>query len=578
LLGTAFAGLGLHDSLWAAPESTQDDQGHTLDGAHEGSQPVADAGSDQTTNEGLAVHLDGSNSKGTTIGGTLPGILNYSCPFDPSNVQYPSEPQISYVNYVKNGDFGSNMAEWSPSGSVSISNGFAYSGSRSLLANTSVETYGFVSQAIPDPGNISLMYIWVYIVSASDDPLVVELISDWNPSTGYAKIMERFLFYQDRMAWTVWDQPAGEVSPSPMTPGAWHRLAFAADVLQDASCWWIDSSYAGCFVSSGITEFSPEHLLIGDTSWSDNAGIAYFDKVILLGFESSDAITAPITSYSWDLNERLDSNGDGNFTNDVDQTGPAVDAVYGDNGVYVVTLTITDSLNSSASDTATVTVRNSNPLILSFKTSLSASGDLGLRVAGRKWNVVNLTLYAGRVETANASIIRMPGSPDEQVAWIAGPFDPSAELEAIVTYEPANLDGKEVGANPVWLVTGTADNFTVIDHHTFNVQQSKNRNSSHWNHIDPWVVNLTARLPSSQAVISVLAMDKGSDDLTFTWDGAITHTYLNDGVGPDPPNSPWGTYPSYASDQVGLYYTPGMSVQLVVSDDDGGTVAVTISI
>jgi len=561
-----------------AQDSTTGNQGHPLDGPHEGSQPVADAGPDQITNEGLVVHLDGGNSKGTTVGGTLPGILNYSCPFDPSNIRYPSEPQLSYVNYVNNGDFGSGMAEWSPSGSVSISDGFAYSGSRSLFVDTSVESYGFVSQTLPALGNISVMYIWVYIVSASNDPLVIELIRDWDPSTGYAKIAERFLFYEDRMTWTVWDQPAGEQSPSPMTPGTWHRLAFAVDILQDASCWWIDSRYSGCFIHPGIAKFAAEDLLIGDTSLGNNAGAAYFDKVILLSYESSDATTAPITSYSWDLNDKIDSNGDGNLTNDIDAIGPLVDAVYGDNGIYIVTLTIADSLNSTASDTATVTVRNVSPFILSFNTSLSASGDLGLRVAGRKWNMVNVTLYAGGVETANASIERMPGSPDEQIAWIAGPFDPSSDLEAIVAYEPADLEGREVGANPVWLVTGAADNFTVIDHHTFNVQQSENRNNSHWNHIDPWVVNLTARLPSSQAVISVLAMDKGSDDLTFTWDNVITHTYFNDGVGPDPPNSPWGTYPFFASDHVGLYYSHGMSVHILVTDDDGGTVAITVSV
>lgn len=578
LLGTAFAGLGLRESWRNTPTATPGTTDHTSDGLRDGSRPVADAGPDQTTDEGLIVHLDGGNSKGTTVGGTLPGILNYSCPFDPSNIQYPSEPQTSYVNYVKNGDFGSDMAEWSPYGSVSISNGFAYSGSRSLLIDTSVETYGYVAQAIPDTGNISVMYIWIYAASASDDPLVVELVRDWDPSMGSAKFVERFLFYQDRMAWTVWDQPAGEVSPSPMTLGSWHRLAFATDVLQESACWWVDSSYAGCSVLHGIAKFTPEYLLIGDTSWSGNAGTAYFDKVILLGFESSEAITAPITSYRWDLDDNHDSDGDGNLTNDVDATGPVADAVYGDNGVYVATLTVTDTLNNTASDTVKITVRNLNPLILGIDTSLSATGDLGLRVAGRKWNVVNLTLSAGGIEIANTSVERAPGSPDEQIAWIAGPFDPSADLQAVVTYEPADLGGGELGGNPVWLVTGTSANFTVIDHHTFNVQQSEERNGSNWNHIDPWAVNLTGRLPSSQAAISVLAKDRGSDDLTFTWVGVATHTYFNDGVGPDPPESPGGTFPFSASDTMQISLVTAAYVDLVVSDDDGGSVAVRISL
>ena len=577
-MGTAFAGLGLNGSNQRTQVFESRNLHQTTDAPNGVSSAVADAGPDLTTDEGLAVRLDGSNSRGTTVGGTLPGILNYTCPFDPPNSQYPSEPQTSYVNFIKNGDFGSGMDEWTPYGSASISNGFAYSGSRSLLVNSSTETYGYVSQAIPDPGNITLMYVWIYIVSVSDDPLVFQLVRDWDPSTGYARIFERFSFYQDRMAWTVWDDLVSESSPSPMTPGAWHRLVFSLDASQDASCFWIDSAEAGCVVHPGGGKFSPQYVLFGDTSLNGNAGTAYFDKVILLGFKSSDVVTAPIVTYSWDLDHGFDSDGDGNTTNDVDATGPTANAVYGDNGVYVATLTVTDSLNNTASDAAVVTVRNVRPYILGFNSSFSASGDLGLRVAGRKWNTVNLTLYADGVETANASVRRMPGCPDEQIAWIDGPFSPSSDLEAVVAYEPADLDGEEVGGNPVWLVTGTADNFTVIDHHTFNVQQSGNKNGSSWNQIDPWAVNLTGRLPSSEAIISVLAMDKGSDDLTFTWDGVITDTYYNDGVGPDPPNSPGGTFPFSVLDSVRITLISASFVDLVVSDDDGGSVALRFSL
>lgn len=117
---------------------------------------------------------------------------------------------------------------------------------------------------------------------------------------------------------------------------------------------------------------------------------------------------------------------------------------------------------------------------------------------------------------------------------------------------------------------GHEGDFTVLAHHTFNVQQSEGRNGSHWNHIDPWTADLTGRLASSRMVIAVDAVDDGSGDLTFTW-GGIVHTYFSDGVGPDPPESPWGTFPFYASDWLELDHAPGMTVDLTVSDDGGAT-------
>ncbi len=74
------------------------------------------------------------------------------------------------------------------------------------------------------------------------------------------------------------------------------------------------------------------------------------------------------------------------------------------------------------------------------------------------------------------------------------------------------------------------------------------------------------------------ASDPGSDDLTFTWewgDGtpATATTYFNDGSGPDPYPSPYGTFPFTATDRCTHSYTMAgtYTVRLRVSDDDGGT-------
>jgi hypothetical protein len=84
-----------------------------------------------------------------------------------------------------------------------------------------------------------------------------------------------------------------------------------------------------------------------------------------------------------------------------------------------------------------------------------------------------------------------------------------------------------------------------------------------------------------------VAVDPGSDDLTFEWDFGDNSTIqnstaFNDGVGPDPPESPGGTFPFTATAEVGhAFANPGTYVvRLTVHDDDGGssTTSMTIAI
>ena len=67
-------------------------------------------------------------------------------------------------------------------------------------------------------------------------------------------------------------------------------------------------------------------------------------------------------SFEWDFDASADSNGDGNFTNDAEATGPTPTHVYYDDGVYVVTLTVTDESGLSDSDTCNITVLNVAPI------------------------------------------------------------------------------------------------------------------------------------------------------------------------------------------------------------------------
>jgi len=286
---------------------------------------------------------------------------------------------------------------------------------------------------------------------------------------------------------------------------------------------------------------------------------------------------APRLQFAWDLNHLVDADGDGNFTNDADATGATVEAMYGDDGEYVATLMVSDDAGNRATDSATVTILNTPPAVVSVETDLRSAGDLGLRVAGRKWNRATVTIEADGEPVGTSTAERAPGSPDDQIAWIPGPFDPARRLVAVVTYEPADTGDAAVGGNPVWLLAGGPDAFTVIGHHTFNVQQSERRGTLREIHVDPWIVEVTDALSASVAVIRVRAADNGSDDLTFAWGTGVWATYFNDGLGPDPRNSPAGVFPFSATDSAEIPYVPGLRVDLTIRDDDGGSVTISIA-
>ncbi|UCD91763.1 MAG: PKD domain-containing protein [Methanobacteriota archaeon] len=78
--------------------------------------------------------------------------------------------------------------------------------------------------------------------------------------------------------------------------------------------------------------------------------------------------------------------------------------------------------------------------------------------------------------------------------------------------------------------------------------------------------------------------DPGSDVLTFKWDWGDgltdTEVFYNDGVGPDPPKSPHGTYPFTATSvMTHIYGDDGtFSLVLTVTDDDGDSLVISTDI
>jgi hypothetical protein len=79
--------------------------------------------------------------------------------------------------------------------------------------------------------------------------------------------------------------------------------------------------------------------------------------------EEYHIVYSSITSYEWDFDANIDSDGDGNLTNDIDATGPTPTHIYGDDGIYTVTLKVTDNQSLSDTDTCIVIVNNLAPTI-----------------------------------------------------------------------------------------------------------------------------------------------------------------------------------------------------------------------
>ncbi|UCF07558.1 MAG: hypothetical protein JSW28_07890, partial [Thermoplasmata archaeon] len=248
---------------------------------------------------------------------------------------------------------------------------------------------------------------------------------------------------------------------------------------------------------------------------------------------------------------------------------PATDTascIYGDDGVFRVTLTVEDDDGGSTTYITNITVDNVVPATTIV--SLTMNTEIGLRVAGRKYNNVSMTLSEEGNSIGYVSIERLPGSPNDQMAWIPMTLDMTNNYSITVTFIPK--DPPNVGANPVWIYIKSESGSIEEIHHTFNVQQSKKRNSDHWNHVEPWEVDLSAHLVGSTFELTSHVTDLGSDDetLTYTYGTQIvTAIYLNDPPNTDPYPSPEFN-PIDITDTTTLTYEGPGTVTLIVKDDD----------
>jgi PKD repeat protein len=254
-------------------------------------------------------------------------------------------------------------------------------------------------------------------------------------------------------------------------------------------------------------------------------------------FELGPTITG--VHYNDDLGPDPDPSPEINPMNVTD----VVTHTYGDNGIFIVTLTVEDDDGGVAVATINVTVNNVAPTIVNIEAYMYVN--FSLRIAGEKWHSVGIYLYEDGSEIWSAKVTRQPGNPDEQTATITNvKVDMTKNYTALVDYLPNDprVNGNVWGGNPVWIDMTFEDGSVTRLHHTFNVRQS-DWNSDHWNHIDPWEVEFAPHFGGHNITFEASATDPGSDDLIFDWDfgdgsSLGPNTYYNDGLSADPSKSP----------------------------------------
>jgi predicted GH43/DUF377 family glycosyl hydrolase len=477
--------------------------------------PVADAGEDQTVDEGGTVILEGSGSK---AGGGLvnkEGLVSY-WKFDEGigdtafDFQDGNDGEVhgslwitgqvndalqfdGYNDYVDCGDDNSLKT----SGSLTVETWVKYSG------YTGASGTG----------------IFPNIVSNADYALSSHK-HDWK---GF--FLSSVRNYPDpsrngKIRFSVLNPNEGEQiqSPGKYDDGKWHYIAGVFEPSSHISL-FVDGEMVASR-STTFSSFTPGTFPLSIGRGSENDVYHYFggsiDEVAIYeralnqdeirchynnsllgkGYFEGSCGSPKITSYEWDFDsdgifdyqETPYSAPDGTFDGKTTH-------IYGDNGDFVATLRVTDETNQTDTDTCNITVLNVDPT--TDMESPTMDVEISLRMAGSKWSNAEMTLYEEDQAIGFLEVERWPGNPDNNPTngdpVIPVSLDLTKNYSAIVTYDPYPDSGDAIrgdqpnngkdkqnnAGNPVWVVVRFPNGSEERAHHTFNTQQSKKRGSTH---------------------------------------------------------------------------------------------------
>ncbi len=254
------------------------------------------------------------------------------------------------------------------------------------------------------------------------------------------------------------------------------------------------------------------------------------DLVVFSG-SHTDPGSSDTHTYSWDFGDSSPS-----------ASGTSVTHLYADNGIYIVTLTVTDDDGGVGTDSLEVTVLNVAP-----------TAEAG----------VDQTVDEGDVVLFSGSFTD-PGTADTHTYfWDFGDGSPVISD----TLSPQYI----YGDNDDYIVTLTVedddggvgtDTLTVTVNNVAPIVSIESVEQPQLFDLEDLTVIMLETV-----YFNGTAHDPGSDDLTFTWDfgdgtAVVTTSYLN-----DPPSFPVDILESLDH----VYANPGeYAVTLTVEDDDGG--------
>jgi PKD repeat protein len=351
------------------------------------------------------------------------------------------------------------------------------------------------------------------------------------------------------------------------------------DALEDNNQSFFGIGIAFSTKASYILEFGPKLVLEwGDTNQPPVADAGANQTVnegdtILLDGSASSSPSGSIVKYEWDFEsdgtydyqETTSSALDGTFDGKTEHS-------YGDNGIYQVTLRVTDDNGLNATDTCTITVNNVAPTVY---LTMPSSIDEGQAIL----------FYA------NASD---PGSDDLKLSWNFefGPIIDSTSYNDGISTDPYPSPGGSYPFSILETVTHTyGDNhiyFLALKVTDDDGGETTYNTTIDVDNLAPSITQIV--IPSNieegtSTIYSAEASDPGSDDLTFTWswgDGTSNSVAVkyNDGAGPDPYPSPGGTYPFLANDTpLHTYGDNGVFLlSLSILDDDGAMMTYSTNI
>jgi PKD repeat protein len=257
-------------------------------------------------------------------------------------------------------------------------------------------------------------------------------------------------------------------------------------------------------------------------------------------------------TFDWDF-------GDGTFLVGGSQSETHA---YGDNSTYTVVLTVTDDDGGvGVDDTPPLETHNVDPKITSFV-------------------YPSITVFEGTTPYDLEVEFSDPGWLDTHtglIDWGDGTLDSAALTEE---NNPPDATGS-FGASRIFGDDGV---FTVFA----SVVDDDGGSDTAGTNVS--VVNLPPEVAvrgsnvineGGTVTLSARVTDAGSDDITITWDWgdgtSETREYFNDGVGPDPPNSPLGNWPFGLVDAGSHAYgdNGNFPVTITVTDDDGASTTIT---